>query len=344
VALRQSRRLLRGVMAAGVVITVMSTTVLAASADPAGGGNTDPTVQYQQLSQQAAALQEQLNNAQVDLTNKQNQLNQANNDENTAKQALAAAQAQEDQFRGSVDALTLASFEGARVSQLSALMTGSSARDYLDRSTDLQNLADDSDRVLLTFQAAVGQASAAAARAANDQKSAQDATAAAQALVAQISQQKTTLQTQIQQVQQALDQLSAAQRHALTSDTGPVGIYIGSPGIANSALQAALSRRGDAYVYGDDGPSTFDCSGLVKWAYGTVGVDLPHSAAAQSQLGIAVSRADLQVGDLVFFGSPATHVGFYVGNGMMLDAPTSGEVVRVEPLFSNYSGARRLTA
>ena len=342
-ALRQARRLLRGAMAAGAVITVMGVSVITASADPTGGNSTDPTVQYQQLSQQAAALQEQLNNAQNDLTNKQNELNRANADYGTAKQALDAATAQEEQFRGSVDALTLASFEGARVNQLSALLTGSSARDYLDRSTDLQNLADDSDRVLQTFQVAVDKANAAAARAANDQKTAQDATNAAQALVDQINQQKATLQTQIQQVQDALNRLSASQRHALSSDIGPAGIYIGAPGTANDALQQALTRRGDAYVYGDDGPTTFDCSGLVKWAYGKVGVSLPHSAAAQSRMGVAVSRSDLEVGDLVFFGSPATHVGFYVGNGMMLDAPTSGEVVRVEPLFSNYSGARRLT-
>src|SRR5438270_1965503 len=236
-------------MAAGAVITVMGVNVMAAGADPTGGNSTDPTTQYQQLSQQAAALQEQLNNAQVDLTNKQNQLNQANNDYNAAKQALAAAQAQEDQFRGSVDALTLASFEGARVTQLSALLTGSSARDYLNRSTDLQNLADDSDRVLQTFQAAVDKTAAAAARAANDQKTAQDATAAAQALVNQINQQRTDLGNQIQQVQAALNKLSASQRHALSSDTGPTGVYIGLPGLANSALQAALTRRGDAYVY-----------------------------------------------------------------------------------------------
>ena len=341
--LRQSRRLLRTALAAGAVITVMGVNVVAAGADPTGGSSTDPTTQFQQLSQQAAALQEQLNNAQVDLTNKQNQLNQANNDYNTAKQALDAAQVQEDHFRGSVDALTLASFEGARVTQLSALLTGNSARDYLDRSTDLQNLADDSDQILKTFQAAVDKASAAASRAATDQKTAQDATAAAQGLVNQINQQKANLNNQIQQVQAALNKLSASQRNALSSDTGPAGVYIGSPGLANSALQAALSRRGDAYVYGDDGPTTFDCSGLVKWAYGQVGISLPHSAAAQSEMGTAVSRSNLQVGDLVFFGSPATHVGFYVGNGMMLDAPTSGEVVRVEPLFSDYSGARRLT-
>jgi cell wall-associated NlpC family hydrolase len=71
---------------------------------------------------------------------------------------------------------------------------------------------------------------------------------------------------------------------------------------------------------------------------------LPHSSAVLSTMGVAVSRADLQPGDLVFFGAPVHHVGIYVGNGLMVNAPNFGEDVQVEPLFSDYSGARRLGA
>src|SRR5436305_1359337 len=78
-------------------------------------------------------------------------------------------------------------------------------------------------------------------------------TAAGQAVVDQINQQRNDLGNQIQQVQAALNKLSASQRHALSSDTGPTGVYIALPGLANTALQAALTRRGDAYVYGHDG-------------------------------------------------------------------------------------------
>jgi cell wall-associated NlpC family hydrolase len=330
-------------MAAGAVIAVMSVNVMTAAADPGTTGSTDPTTQFQQLSQQAAALDEQLNNAQADLTSKQGDLARANADYAAAQQAVTTAAAKEDQFRGSVDALTLASFEGARVDQLSALLTGSSARDFLDRSTDLQNLAAASDQVLAVYQAAADQATAARARATADQQTAQNATNAAQALVNQIQQQKQALQTQIGQVQAALNKLSAQQRHTLATDTGPSGVFIGPPGIANSALQYALTRRGDMYEWGAAGPTRFDCSGLVMWAYAQVGVSLPHSAAAQSRMGMSVSRADLQVGDLVFFGVPAQHVGIYVGGGNMLNAPSSGEPVRIQPLNGDFSGARRLT-
>jgi cell wall-associated NlpC family hydrolase len=343
VGLRRSHRVFRGAVAAGAVITVMGINVVVAGADPSTS-STDPTTQFQQLSQQAAALGEQLNNAKADLSGNQADLARANADYAGAQQAANAAQAKEDQFRGSVDALTLASFEGARVDQLSALLTGSSARDYLDRSTDLQNLAVTNDQALANFQNAVNAATAAETRATGDQKTAQDATNAAQALVNQIQQQQQQLQTQMSQVQAALNKLSASQRSSLASDTGPSGVFIGPPGIANSALQAALTRRGDMYKWGGVGPTQFDCSGLVMWAYEQVGVSLPHSAAAQSRMGQAVSRADLQVGDLVFFGSPVAHVGIYVGGGDMINAPSEGEPVRIQPLNSDYSGARRLTA
>ena len=82
-------------------------------------------------------------------------------------------------------------------------------------------------------------------------------------------------------------------------------------------------RRGAA------GPDAFDCSGLTMFAFAAAGVTLPHSSRAQSQLGTPVSRADLQPGDLVFFYSPISHVGIYIGGGMMVHARTYGSPVAV---------------
>jgi cell wall-associated NlpC family hydrolase len=341
VASQRLKRTIRGALAASAIIAVISTAPTSASADPTTN-STDPNTEYQQLSQQADTLNEQLNSAKVDLGNKQSQLARANGDLAAAQSAAKDATAKEDQFRGSVDALTAASFEGARINQLSALLTGSSAKDYLNRATDLQNLADTSDQVLTGFQNAVNAATAAQARATGDQKTAQDATNAAQALVNQIQQQTDSLNTKINQVKSLISQLSASQRSSLSS-TGVSGTFIGPPGIANSALQAALTRRGDPYVWGASGPNEFDCSGLIQWAYEQVGVSLPHSSQSQATMGESVSRSSLQVGDLVFFGSPVHHVGIYVGNGLMLNAPDTGQVVKVEALFSDYSGARRLS-
>ncbi|HET9968588.1 MAG TPA: C40 family peptidase, partial [Streptosporangiaceae bacterium] len=83
-------------------------------------------------------------------------------------------------------------------------------------------------------------------------------------------------------------------------------------------------------------------SGLVMWAFAQEGISLPHYTGAQWNSGMHVARADLEPGDLVFFGADISHVGLYVGDGLMVDAPNTGAVVRVEPLFSDYVGAVRI--
>jgi cell wall-associated NlpC family hydrolase len=113
--------------------------------------------------------------------------------------------------------------------------------------------------------------------------------------------------------------------------------------IGAQALRAALTRRGDPYVWGAAGPSAFDCSGLVLWAYAQVGIGLPHFTGEQWNMGVHVARADLQPGDLVFFYPDIGHVGLYIGNGLMVDAPNFGEVVQVEPvMWDVYVGAVRI--
>ncbi|MBI5232111.1 MAG: C40 family peptidase [Coriobacteriales bacterium] len=109
-----------------------------------------------------------------------------------------------------------------------------------------------------------------------------------------------------------------------------------------NVVDYAKSRLGLPYVWGASGPNSFDCSGLTMWCYAQIGISLPHHSGSQIGVGQRVSRADLQPGDLVFFGSPIHHVGMYVGGGQMIHAPHSGAVVRYDNAFrSDYVGACR---
>jgi cell wall-associated NlpC family hydrolase len=108
------------------------------------------------------------------------------------------------------------------------------------------------------------------------------------------------------------------------------------------AVRIAEGYLGTPYQWGGNAPGGFDCSGLVQWSYKQLGVNLPRTAAQQEQAGKAISRSQLQVGDLVFYGNPAEHVGIYVGNGKMVDAPHTGASVRVENLWGGESGFRRI--
>jgi peptidoglycan DL-endopeptidase CwlO len=108
-------------------------------------------------------------------------------------------------------------------------------------------------------------------------------------------------------------------------------------------LQAAITKEGDPYVWGAAGPGAFDCSGLVVWAYAQEGIALPHYTGDLWNSGIHVARSDLEPGDLVFFFADISHVGIYVGDGLMIDAPDFGVPVHVEPVFwSAYVGAVRI--
>ena len=108
----------------------------------------------------------------------------------------------------------------------------------------------------------------------------------------------------------------------------------------------AMQYLGIPYVWGGASPSGFDCSGFVMYVYGQMGVSLPHHAASQYGTGVAVSRDQLQSGDLVFFDGLG-HVGIYVGGGQFIHAPHTGDVVKISSLSdswyaSTYVGARRL--
>jgi cell wall-associated NlpC family hydrolase len=108
----------------------------------------------------------------------------------------------------------------------------------------------------------------------------------------------------------------------------------------------AMQFLGTPYVWGGASPGGFDCSGLIMYAYGQMGVSLPHHAASQYGMGVPVSRDQLQAGDLVFFNG-LSHAGIYIGGGQFIHAPHSGDVVKISSLSeswyaSTYYGARRL--
>lgn len=111
----------------------------------------------------------------------------------------------------------------------------------------------------------------------------------------------------------------------------------------SDVVEYAVKFLGVPYVYGGSTPSGFDCSGFTAYVYSHFGVSLNRRARDQAYQGTPVSFNQLQPGDLVFFGTPAYHVGIYVGNGMYIHAPQTGDVVKISTLkYMSISGARRV--
>jgi len=152
-------------------------------------------------------------------------------------------------------------------------------------------------------------------------------------------------------------QLEAAAQSRLASATAPAatGIGVGAstpegstiapPNVHGGVVGVAMRYLGVPYVWGGSTPRGFDCSGLVMYAFGQIGISLPHSSYAQFAMGTPVSISQLQPGDLVFFAG-ASHVGIYIGGGQFIHAPHTGDVVKISSLTGWYSaefaGGRRI--
>lgn len=108
------------------------------------------------------------------------------------------------------------------------------------------------------------------------------------------------------------------------------------------ALQFMIAQIGKPYIWGGTGPTGYDCSGLMLRGFQAAGVtSMPRVSQAQQVWATPVEREDLQPGDLVFFGTPAYHVGVYIGGGLMINAPYTGAKIRVDRVWSTVSGYGR---
>jgi cell wall-associated NlpC family hydrolase len=353
VASQRWKRIRSGALIAATMAAVAGATIpLSASAAPASPPTTkaDALAQYKSLTTQAEKLDEDLLAAKNDLTNKQGQLKRATATLTSAKQAEQQAAQVEKQFQGQVDQFAEANYDGARLNQLSALLTGTSTHDFLDRATMINEIATANDSAMNKLESAVKRTTAAQHQATTAAQQSQAATTAAAKLVSTISGKQKALDSQIAKVKAALNKLTVVQKKSLSTGSvvGSTSTFLGPPGVINTVLQAALSRRGDEYVWGAAGPSQFDCSGLVLWSYAKGGITLPHSSRVQYTYGKPVAYGQWKVGDLLFFGSSAAsihHVAMYVGNGDIVQAPTTGVPVEVVPVSgggSDYYGAKRI--
>ena len=109
---------------------------------------------------------------------------------------------------------------------------------------------------------------------------------------------------------------------------------------AQSIINTAKAQLGKPYVWGAEGPNSFDCSGLVYYVYGQNGIKMPRTSREQVNVGTTVSQSQLQPGDLIFSSTDGSgnvnHVGIYIGNGQMIHAPNSNDVVKTTNINSSY--------
>ena len=310
---------------------------------PAPAGAEEPTTAADAAALVAArgheleVLTEQFNEARESLAGQQAAAQ-------AAAAAVAEAQAAVTAAQESVVGVARSAFTGDTMGSFQALMTSDSADEFVNRVTLLQAVAGHQGELLeaaVVAGEAAAQAQAVADRAATEAQTQYDA----------VARQQADLQTQIAGYQADYTRLSAEERRAAleaaaaahgageqgrvsrTEREEPAAASSAPVAVSGGSLQAvvdrALAQRGKPYVWAASGPGSYDCSGLVQYAFQAAGMSLPHSSRMQSQMGTPVSRAEARPGDLVAFYSPVSHIGIYLGNGQMVHAPTSGDVVKI---------------
>jgi cell wall-associated NlpC family hydrolase len=326
-----------GILVAGATAT-LTFTLLPGTASAVPGDATSPeqaAAQVAEASHRLEVVQEQLNEARVVLEEKQAAAD-------AATQAAADAQARLDALDGQIRQLARTAYTGDNMSHVGLLLTSDSADEFVSQIGTLDAIAGHTNDLVAEIAAVSEEAEAA-------KSYADQAAADAEKAFAQIESQQKDLQADIDEYQRQYDALTASQQaqvlRAHGGDAQPVPPSVtANSEAAQVAVDTAMAQIGDPYVWGASGPDSFDCSGLTQYAYSAAGVSLPHSSKSQSQMGTPVSRDALQPGDLVFFYSPVSHVGMYIGDGKMVHASTSGKPVQVASIDSmgSYNSARRI--
>ncbi|HEY6744589.1 MAG TPA: NlpC/P60 family protein [Mycobacteriales bacterium] len=233
-----------------------------------------------------------------------------------------------------------------------ALMTSSSPGQFAAQASLI-------DVVSSRRAAVLSAASTASATATRADAEARAAVAAAARLTRDLAAKKAELTRESAQSKVLFDRLSLTEQRAVLADAGasdprasrsdprtdPVPPVGSVPASERAAIAVATARAqiGKPYVTGGNGPGSFDCSGLTKYAWAAAGVTIPRVSRDQYAAGVKVSRSELQPGDLVYFGSPIYHVAIYIGGGQMITAPQPGEYVKYQAVsvFPDYAGATR---
>ncbi|MBO1333352.1 NlpC/P60 family protein [Streptomyces sp. VRA16 Mangrove soil] len=212
-----------------------------------------------------------------------------------------------------------------------ALMLSSDPDGYLDRASTMDRIsARQADELaeLQDAQRELAQERAEARRKLGELEQSRKA----------VARHKRTVETKLAKARRLLNSMAAPERAAYEqASRGGARPDLSGAGPASSsraaaALAAAQSALGRPYVWGGNGPSGFDCSGLMQWSYARAGVSLPRTSQEQRYAGRQVSLSEARPGDLVIYRGDASHVGIYAGNGQVIHAPYPGAPVRYDPV------------
>lgn len=294
--------------------------------------------QVEQLQEDAAEAGENAQAAKIQLVKLKNQLSAVQQEADVQKQTV-------ESIKKSLAAIAVARYKSTGLGEGLELLFSSDPSLYLSAAGSLESVTRKQAIELRKFATAKQRLDATSLTVADKLKLVQAAEARYRAQASQVAKKLAQAEKLLAKLEKEdrerllkLQAMDEEQRRKYSLEQAKLANAIS--GRAGTALRYAVKQIGDSYVWGAAGPIRWDCSGLTMRAYEQAGVRLPHSSRAQYTYGRSIARGNLQPGDLVFFGSPISHVGIYIGKNKMVHAPRPGARVQIAE-FGNYFGRKK---
>ncbi|MER5728717.1 NlpC/P60 family protein [Streptomyces sp. NPDC002138] len=314
-------------------VTVLTATATAAVVLSANGASAAPQPTKDEAKAKVDALYEESEQATEKYNGAKERQEKLEKEISQIQDQVAKGQDELNTLRGALGSMASAQYRTGGIDNSLALFLSANPDDYLDKASTMEQLSDKQVAAVQKIQAK--QRSLAQKRQeASGKLTDLDATRK------ELDEKKKTSQSKLAEAQAVLNSLSADQRSQLSADEkrasggdadkATAGGGAKGSGRAGQALEYAKQQLGDAYHMGDTGMDSWDCSGLVQWAYGQAGVDLPRVTYDQANAGRHLTLSELQPGDLILFYDDLHHVGLYAGNGMTLHASNPRGGVKYE--------------
>lgn len=317
-ALRKAAALLSASAAAAAAAAALG-------AVPAGAAPRDATrAAVDRLYHEAEQATEAYNKADERVGSLRRQVGQA-------QDRIARQQQRVNAIRDALGALAGAQYRSGGFAPSLALLFADNPDEYLEKATVLDRIGAHQAGQLRELQSALRGLTQERAEAAGELAELDKSRKV-------VAQHKKAVEQKLAKAQRLLNTLTLAERAAYNRVSRSGADLPDLTGVAPSghraaaAVSAARSALGRPYVWGANGPSGFDCSGLMQWAYERAGVGLPRTSQEQRYAGRRVPLSQAQPGDLVVYRSDASHVAMYVGNGQVIHAPHPGAPVRYDPV------------
>ena len=294
--------------------------------------------EVEQLQDDAAEAGENAQAAKVQLQRLKSQLSAVQQEADTQKAVV-------EKIRNTLATIAVARYKSTGLGEGVELLFSSDPSLYLSSAGSLENITRKQATQLRKYATAKQRLDATTLTVADKLRLVQAAEARYRAQAAQVKSKLEAAEKLLSKLEAKdrerllkLQAMDAAEREAYSREQAKLANTVS--GRAGLALRYAVKQIGDNYVWGAAGPIRWDCSGLTMRAFEQAGVRLPHSSRAQYNYGRSIARNNLLPGDLVFFGTPISHVGIYIGKGKMVHAPRPGARVQIVE-FGNYFGKKR---